>query len=504
MPAIGDYIYGGYFAGWMDTTKGNIIAADASQTGAHYMLIVSPLSLEQASLQYKTAATAAPASSSTMWDGLTATVAMTGTTYPAANYCNGLSYPGDGGSQWYLPAMDELELLYRNLKPDTGANYVSSRSAGTFPGIGSSQGVNASSDPTGSAYTTGAPAQTSVALFQSGGAQALDVTGSYYWCSTEYSATLAWFQGSSGSYAGDQNGYGKNNTLRVRPVRRVLYVPPSSGATLAVTASTTSTGVVGKLTGAALAATVAVVAAGFVGVGMGASIPATATITASGTVAATGVNSGATIPATATVTAGGKVGTSTGAVLASTAATTAAGVVGLTSGASVPGDLFSDIFSDIFPGTSTVSITAAGTVGRSTGASVPVTVTIVAAGTVTGVASSSAASLPVTVTTTAAGTVGASTGSALTSTASTISSGVVGRSTGATLAASATITAAGTIAAPPVDITVTCRLDPRRWAATLSGRTKTGVLTVRVKDGTLSDRTKTGLLTNQRWKGTLS
>ena len=43
---IGDSFMGGYYAGIIDTTQGNIIAADQSQTGLRYALIVAGKSLE--------------------------------------------------------------------------------------------------------------------------------------------------------------------------------------------------------------------------------------------------------------------------------------------------------------------------------------------------------------------------------------------------------------------------------------------------------------------------
>ena len=45
LPAIGASFMGGYYAGIIDTTKGNIIPADTSQTGLRYALIVAPKSL---------------------------------------------------------------------------------------------------------------------------------------------------------------------------------------------------------------------------------------------------------------------------------------------------------------------------------------------------------------------------------------------------------------------------------------------------------------------------
>lgn len=66
-----------------------------------------------------------------------------------------------GFSDWYLGSKEEMEIIYRNLKPDTTLNVTTS-------------GVNNSSAPTTTNYTTTLPAQTSVALFKTGGGQAFD------------------------------------------------------------------------------------------------------------------------------------------------------------------------------------------------------------------------------------------------------------------------------------------------------------------------------------------
>ena len=75
-----------------------------------------------------------------------------------------------------MPAVDELELCYRALKPTTDANYISSvvrNDTGSTP-----SGTNPNSDPTGAAYTSSVPGQTSVVAFRSGGAEAFVST--YY------------------------------------------------------------------------------------------------------------------------------------------------------------------------------------------------------------------------------------------------------------------------------------------------------------------------------------
>lgn len=91
----------------------------------------------------------------------------------------------------------------------------------------SAYGANIASDPTGAAYTPAAttnPAQTSVAAFQGGGAQALEVASDpAYWSSSESGAAGAFAQFPAGSYAGLQTDIVKTDTTpRVRPVRRFV------------------------------------------------------------------------------------------------------------------------------------------------------------------------------------------------------------------------------------------------------------------------------------------
>jgi hypothetical protein len=215
---------GGYYAGIIDTTKGNIIAADASQTGRRYALIVAPKSLQQSALQWRNANGASPAAALTRWDGLTATAALNSTTFPAANYCAGLTYPTDAASSWYLPAMDELELLYRYFKSYTQSNLSGSATA-TFPGT-QTTGVNPSSDPTGVAYSSSVPGQTSVTAFRDSQPQAIDGFGSNtgYWSSTSASGTSqAWGQSFGSTNSGAQSVLSRTDTLTyTRPVRRLL------------------------------------------------------------------------------------------------------------------------------------------------------------------------------------------------------------------------------------------------------------------------------------------
>jgi hypothetical protein len=192
---IGQAFGGGFWAGQIGV--GGV---------ATHNLVVGPLSSAQnASVQWKNANTTTTGADSVI-DGPQNTADMVAdgnsTVYPAAHFCNDLVV--GGFSDWYMPAKNELEVCYFNLKPTTDSNNTSS-------------GTNTNAVPSrGSNYTSGTPAQTSAAAFQSGGSEAF--ADDAYWSSTENSATGAWRQGFGNGY---QYANTKDTSFRVRAVRRV-------------------------------------------------------------------------------------------------------------------------------------------------------------------------------------------------------------------------------------------------------------------------------------------
>lgn len=169
LPSIGDAYEGGFFAGFISHTANGV---------ATHGLIVAPSASGyngQATLQWKTSNTSTAGTSSD-FNGSVNSANMNNASHPAAFYCEGLSI--GGYSDWYLPARYELDIAYENLKPTTATNNTSF-------------GINAYSVPARTVNrTSGAPAQTSVAAFRTGGAQAF--VADYHWSSTEDSATDAW------------------------------------------------------------------------------------------------------------------------------------------------------------------------------------------------------------------------------------------------------------------------------------------------------------------------
>jgi len=228
---IGTAVNGGFLVGVIDTVAGAIDSQDDYQTGERYALIVAPKSLNTSStVLWDTLDRAGESGSITRWDGLSSTnniLAKNDTSYEAFEHIRSIRSsnppPSDGGSDWYLPAMDELELIYRNFKPVVSDNATGPETA-TFPGSQDS-GFNPSSDPTGSTYiASGEPFQTSLTDFQSGGVNAVD--SNRYWSSTDANENdEAWVQSfvNTGFGAGLQDDIAKDNAPSdVRPVRRVL------------------------------------------------------------------------------------------------------------------------------------------------------------------------------------------------------------------------------------------------------------------------------------------
>jgi hypothetical protein len=193
-PAIGEAYEGGFFAGLISHTDDGV---------ATHGLIVAPSASGyngQALLQWKTTQTSTAGTSSD-FNGSVNSANMNNASHPAAQYCEGLSI--GGYSDWYLPARYELDIAYENLKPTTTSNSTS-------------WGINPYSVPERTVNrTAGSPAQTSIAAFQIGGAEAF--VNAYHWSSTEFSATDAWELNFT---FGGQGGFSKDNANYVRAFRK--------------------------------------------------------------------------------------------------------------------------------------------------------------------------------------------------------------------------------------------------------------------------------------------
>jgi hypothetical protein len=190
---IGSAFGGGFYAG------GILI------DGAPHALIVAPKADgEHKDTRWNKSAKTVDGARS-YFDGMANTKAMAAAGSKLAQWALDLHI--DGNDDWYLPSQDELEILYRNLKPSTGQNYLYGRS-----------GINVSAMPPTHPYLSDLPAQTAATSFQAGAEQAFDEV--WYWSSTQHASDsdCAWGQH---FYDGYQDGYDKSFEGRARAVRRL-------------------------------------------------------------------------------------------------------------------------------------------------------------------------------------------------------------------------------------------------------------------------------------------
>jgi hypothetical protein len=203
LPEIGEAYEGGFFAGTISHTADGV---------ATHALIVAPAATGASgtgytittNLQSKTTNDATSGTDSS-FNGAANSANMNDADHPAAQFCEDLSI--GGYTDWYLPARYELDIAYENLKPTTDSNNTS-------------YGINPYSVPERTVNrTAGEPAQTSVAAFQSGGAEAF--VAASHWSSTERESP---FDGSAWElYAinGQLSGDNKTSSLRVRAFRKL-------------------------------------------------------------------------------------------------------------------------------------------------------------------------------------------------------------------------------------------------------------------------------------------
>jgi hypothetical protein len=195
---IGQAFGGGFYAGKISMTGDGV--------PTHYLVVAPKASGENSAKAWGGYGVSTGITS--VIDGPTnsASLAALGASYQAATFCEGLTI--GGYSDWYLPAKNELEVLYYFLKPTTDAN-----------DIGSGSNANAvSPEPISINYTSGSPAQTIAGIgFRTGETEAF--ASSNYWSSTEASADTAWRQR---FVNGAQLNVTKEAIPYVRAVRRVL------------------------------------------------------------------------------------------------------------------------------------------------------------------------------------------------------------------------------------------------------------------------------------------
>jgi hypothetical protein len=169
-PTIGVAMQGGFYGGKINVS------------GTQYYLIVAPKASGEGGGIAWNPSTGTDSGITSAINGPTnsASLAALSSNYQVATVCEGLTI--GGYSDWYLPAINELEVLYYFLKPSTTANITS---------VGSNANA-VSPEPISTNHTSGSPAQTSAGIgFRAGETNAFNLY--YYWSSTESSTFTAWF-----------------------------------------------------------------------------------------------------------------------------------------------------------------------------------------------------------------------------------------------------------------------------------------------------------------------
>jgi hypothetical protein len=194
-PPIGAAWMGGYYAGSISFAGNGVV---------DYHLIVSPKATGETAAAWGPVDATTGVTSAIAGPTNTASLYALGASYAAATFCRDLTI--GGFTDWYLPAINELEVLYYFLKPTTASNNTGhgSNANAVYP------------EPISTNYSAGSPAQTSVTLFQTGQAEAF--VADYYWASTEYNTSSARQKRFSDGYMGSFN---KDYANYVRAVRRV-------------------------------------------------------------------------------------------------------------------------------------------------------------------------------------------------------------------------------------------------------------------------------------------
>lgn len=198
---IGASYGGGYYAGKISTSADGV---------ATHRLIVAPKATGQITgINFGNYGTDTGFKSRIDGPTNSAGIAALGGTN-AATFCEGLSI--GGYTDWYLPALNELEVLYYYFKPSGTSNYA-----------GGTNGANpnaVSPEPVNIKYTTTNPSQTSVSPFTS--TEAFDYNtvdaSKFYLTSTDLSGANSW---NISFNNGQQASGAKLNNYYTRAVRRI-------------------------------------------------------------------------------------------------------------------------------------------------------------------------------------------------------------------------------------------------------------------------------------------
>jgi len=211
LPAIGSAFQGGFYAG--------LISHTANAVATHALIISPKSSGSLLNVAWKSANTTS-AGTTSLYDGWANSEAMNNASHPAAQFCCSLTI--GGYDDWYLPAVQEWDILYRAFKAEATPN-------GTYSGAGF--GANPYAVPAGGNYTDSNPALTGVLAFRASGSETLrhfdEAVGDdpfFHWTSTQAASGTAYQRT---TYMGIQLAESKTiaTATQVRAIRRIQVLP---------------------------------------------------------------------------------------------------------------------------------------------------------------------------------------------------------------------------------------------------------------------------------------
>ncbi len=211
LPAIGSEFQGGFYAG--------LISHTANGVATHALIIAPKTAGSLLNVAWKSANTSTTGTTS-VFDGWANSEAMNNASHPAAQFCRSLTI--NGYDDWYLPATQEWDILWRAFKPEATA-------AGTYSGAG--YGANPYAVPAGGNYSDNNPALTGVLAFRAAGAETLRHFDENYgddpffhWTSTQAASGTAYQRT---TYMGIQLAESKTiaTATQVRAIRRIQVLP---------------------------------------------------------------------------------------------------------------------------------------------------------------------------------------------------------------------------------------------------------------------------------------
>jgi hypothetical protein len=204
---------GGYFAGCIDTRK-------TDSDGLRYAIFIGPKQFCEFSFKIVNDINGNVIVTNSKWNGYDNTLAMMNkdiiNNHPAASNTKRVTY--NGFNDYYIPAIDELELMYRHFKPNDTLNNTIRNVYAPYDCLEKNFGYNPSSYPIGDEYTQFNPSRINKNCDFHINKERF--RNRLYWSSTGTDTESQYCQNFHNGCA--FKFYSKDNNFSIRLIRRVL------------------------------------------------------------------------------------------------------------------------------------------------------------------------------------------------------------------------------------------------------------------------------------------